>query len=71
VFHFLTEHTAKELLEQAAIASPIFKTRWRWAANRSLQLLRMAKGKRIALQIQRTRVGGPAGERVSAGGGVL
>jgi ATP-dependent Lhr-like helicase len=55
VFHFLTEHTAKELLEQAAIASPIFKTRWRWAANRSLQLLRMSKGKRIAPQIQRLR----------------
>ena len=55
VFHFLTEHTAKELLEQAAIASPIFKARWRWAAGRSLQLLRMSKGKRIAPQIQRTR----------------
>ncbi len=55
VFHFLTEHTAKELLEQAAIASPIFKTRWRWAAGRSLQLLRFSKGKRIAPQIQRTR----------------
>jgi ATP-dependent Lhr-like helicase len=55
VFQFLTEHTAKELLEQAAIASPIFKTRWRWAANRSLQLLRMSRGKRIAPQIQRTR----------------
>ncbi len=55
VFQFLTEHTAKELLEQAAIASPIFKTRWRWAANRSLQLLRFSKGKRIAPQIQRTR----------------
>jgi ATP-dependent Lhr-like helicase len=55
VFHFLTEHTAKELLEQAAIASPIFKNRWRWAAGRSLQLLRMSKGKRIAPQIQRTR----------------
>ncbi len=55
VFHFLTEHTAKELLEQAAIAAPVFKTRWRWAANRSLQLLRMSKGKRIAPQIQRTR----------------
>ncbi len=55
VFKFLTEHTAKELLEQAAIASPIFKTRWRWAANRSLQLLRMSKGKRVAPQIQRTR----------------
>ena len=55
VFQFLTEHTAKELLEQAAIASPIFKNRWRWAASRSLQLLRMSKGKRIAPQIQRTR----------------
>jgi ATP-dependent Lhr-like helicase len=55
VFQFLTENTAKELLEQAAIASPIFKTRWRWAANRSLQLLRMSNGKRIAPQIQRTR----------------
>jgi ATP-dependent Lhr-like helicase len=55
VFQFLTEHTAKELLEQASLASPIFKTRWRWAAGRSLQLLRFSKGKRIAPQIQRTR----------------
>ncbi len=55
VFHFLTEHTAQDLLEQAAIASPIFKTRWRWAANRSLQLLRFRNGKKVAPQIQRTR----------------
>jgi len=55
VFRFLTEHTAQELLEQASIASPIFKNRWRWAAGRSLQLLRMQKGKRVAPQIQRTR----------------
>ncbi len=55
VFQFLTEHTARELLEQASIASPIFKNRWRWAAGRSLQLLRFSKGKRIAPQIQRTR----------------
>jgi len=55
VFNFLTEHTARELLEQASIASPIFKNRWRWAAGRSLQLLRFSKGKRIAPQIQRTR----------------
>jgi ATP-dependent Lhr-like helicase len=55
VFRFLTEITTKGLLEQASIASPIFKTRWRWAAGRSLQLLRMSKGKRIAPQIQRTR----------------
>jgi ATP-dependent helicase Lhr and Lhr-like helicase len=55
VFQFLNERTAKELLEQASIPSPIFKARWRWAAGRSLQLLRFAKGKRIAPQIQRTR----------------
>jgi ATP-dependent helicase Lhr and Lhr-like helicase len=55
VFQFLTEHIVKELLEQASIASPIFKNRWRWAAGRSLQLLRFSKGKRIAPQIQRTR----------------
>jgi ATP-dependent Lhr-like helicase len=55
VFQFLTENTAKELLEQASLAAPVFKTRWRWAAGRSLQLLRMSKGKRIPPQIQRTR----------------
>jgi ATP-dependent Lhr-like helicase len=55
VFHFLTEMTARELLEQASIPSPLFKNRWRWAAGRSLQLLRMQKGKRVAPQIQRTR----------------
>ncbi|WP_263349803.1 DEAD/DEAH box helicase [Acidicapsa acidisoli] len=55
VFQFLTEQTVKGLLEQASIASPIFKTRWRWAAGRSLQLLRTSKGKRIAPQVQRTR----------------
>ena len=55
VFQFLTERTAKELLEQAAIPSPLFKNRWRWAAGRSLQLLRMQQGKRVAPQIQRTR----------------
>ncbi|MDE1160462.1 MAG: DEAD/DEAH box helicase [Acidobacteriaceae bacterium] len=55
VFHFLSVNTARTLLEQAAIPSPLFKNRWRWAAGRSLQLLRMQKGKRVAPQIQRTR----------------
>jgi len=55
VFHFLTVNTAKDLLEQASIPSPLFKNRWRWAAGRSLQLLRMQKGKRVPPQIQRTR----------------
>ncbi len=55
VFQFLTEQTAGELLEQACLTSPIFKNRWRWAAGRALQLLRMQKGKRVAPQVQRTR----------------
>ena len=55
VFQYLTHLTARELLEQAAIPSPLFKNRWRWAACRSLQLLRMQKGKRVAPQVQRTR----------------
>jgi ATP-dependent Lhr-like helicase len=55
VFQFLSTNTARTLLEQAAIPSPLFKSRWRWAASRSLQLLRMQKGKRVAPQIQRTR----------------
>jgi ATP-dependent Lhr-like helicase len=55
VFHYLSQGTAKELLEQAALASPIFKARWRWAAGRSLQLLRFQKGKRIPPQISRIR----------------
>jgi ATP-dependent Lhr-like helicase len=55
VFQFLTELTARTLLEQASLAAPVFKTRWRWAAGRSLQLLRNSKGKRIAPQVQRTR----------------
>jgi ATP-dependent helicase Lhr and Lhr-like helicase len=55
VFQFLTEVTTRTLLEQASLAAPVFKTRWRWAAGRSLQLLRNSKGKRIAPQVQRMR----------------
>jgi ATP-dependent Lhr-like helicase len=55
VFHFLTKETVTELLEQASLAAPVFKTRWRWDASRSLQLLRFQKGKKVAPQIQRIR----------------
>jgi len=55
VFHFLQLETFQEILEQAALASPIFKTRWRWDANRSLALLRFQGGKKVPPQIQRIR----------------
>lgn len=55
VFAFLTVETVTELLEQAALASPIFKTRWKWDAGRSLQLLRFQRGKKVPPQVLRTR----------------
>ena len=55
VFHFLNAETVQEVLIQAACASPIFATRWRWDANRSLALLRFQGGKKVPPQIQRMR----------------
>ncbi len=55
VFHFLSPDTVQPILEQAALASPIFGTRWRWDANRALALLRFQGGKKVPPQIQRMR----------------
>ena len=55
VFQFLQAETVQPILEQAALASPIFGTRWRWDANRSLALLRFMGGKKVPPQIQRMR----------------
>jgi ATP-dependent helicase Lhr and Lhr-like helicase len=55
VFHFLNAETVQSVLEQAALDSPIFGTRWRWDANRSLALLRFQGGKKVPPQIQRIR----------------
>jgi ATP-dependent helicase Lhr and Lhr-like helicase len=55
VFHFLQPETVQPVLEQAALASPIFGTRWRWDATRALALLRFQGGKKVPPQIQRMR----------------
>ncbi len=55
VFHFLNAETVQPILEQAALAAPVFGTRWRWDANRSLALLRFQGGKKVPPQIQRMR----------------
>ena len=55
VFHFLNAETVEPVLEQAALAAPVFGTRWRWDANRSLALLRFQGGKKVPPQIQRIR----------------
>ena len=55
VFHFLNAETVQPILEQAALASPFFATRWRWDAGRALALLRFQSGKKVPPQIQRMR----------------
>ena len=55
VFHFLHAASVEPLLEQAVLTSPIFATRWRWVAGRSLALLRFMGGKKVPPPIQRMR----------------
>lgn len=55
VFHFLNANTVEDVLTQAALASPLFGTRWRWTAMRSLAVLRFRGGKKLPLQILRMR----------------
>lgn len=55
VFQFLSTETVVNVLEQAILQSPLFTTRFRWSANRSLALLRYQGGKKVPPQIQRMR----------------
>jgi ATP-dependent helicase Lhr and Lhr-like helicase len=55
VFSMLRAADVEELLIQAALQSPMFETRWRWNATRSLTLLRSRGGKRVPPAIQRMR----------------
>ena len=47
VFAFLHSKSAEQLLVQALLAAPMFPTRWRWNAMRSLAILRHTSGKRV------------------------
>jgi ATP-dependent Lhr-like helicase len=53
VFEFLHESNVQEALEQAALPLPVFKNRFRWDAQRALQLIRFRNGKKVPPQIQR------------------
>ncbi|HEY4188411.1 MAG TPA: DEAD/DEAH box helicase [Polyangia bacterium] len=55
VFQMLRPEDIDELLTQASVQAPMFETRWRWNAMRSLALLRHRGGKRVPPQIQRMR----------------
>jgi len=55
VFSMLRADDVEELLIQAALQAPMFETRWRWNAMRSLALLRSRGGKRVPPALQRMR----------------
>jgi len=55
LFAFVRTRTAEDDLIQAALATPLFTTRWRWNATRALALLRHTGGRRVPMPIQRMR----------------
>src|SRR4029077_8869710 len=55
VFDFLHPASAREVLVQALLASPLFETRWRWNAQRSLLLERSRGGKKVPAPLLRMR----------------
>jgi ATP-dependent Lhr-like helicase len=57
VFDYLHPNSVKEVLTQAVLDQPMFESRWRWNATRSLVLPRSQGGKPVPPQILRMRAG--------------
>ncbi len=52
---YLKSHSVRQLLIQALLDSPLFVSRWRWASNTALAVLRMRNGKKVMPQQQRNQ----------------
>lgn len=57
VYDYLKGPTAEKVLVQALLQAPMFETRWRWNATRSLLVERARAGKKIPPPIVRMRAG--------------
>ena len=55
VFEYVKAASTRETLTQALLTAPMFGARWRWNATRSLAILRMRGGKKVAPQLMRMR----------------
>ena len=51
VFEYVKSASVEATLTQALLTAPMFGARWRWNATRSLAILRMRAGKKVAPQI--------------------
>ncbi len=54
-FHFVRARELRATLEQAILAAPMFGTRFRWNASRSLAVLRFERGRKVPPFLQRMR----------------
>jgi ATP-dependent Lhr-like helicase len=55
VFRYLHPSTVKDILIQAFLDAPVFKTRWRWNTTISLAVARMSGGRKVPAPLQRMR----------------
>jgi ATP-dependent Lhr-like helicase len=53
VFRYLHPATAREVLVQAFLDAPVFKTRWRWNTTISLAVPRQQSGRKVPPHLQR------------------
>jgi ATP-dependent Lhr-like helicase len=53
VFRYLHPETTEDVLVQALLDAPVFKTRWRWNTTVALAVPRARGGRKLAPQIQR------------------
>ncbi|HMF61331.1 MAG TPA: DEAD/DEAH box helicase, partial [Vicinamibacterales bacterium] len=53
VFRYLHPETTRDVLVQAFLDAPVFKTRWRWNTTISLAVPRRRGGRKVAPQLQR------------------
>jgi ATP-dependent Lhr-like helicase len=53
VFRYLHPETTRDVLVQAFLDAPVFKTRWRWNTTISLAVPRARAGRKVPPQIQR------------------
>jgi ATP-dependent Lhr-like helicase len=53
VFRYLHPETARDVLVQAFLDAPVFKTRWRWNTTVALAVPRSRGGRKVAPQLQR------------------
>ena len=55
IFDYLKPATARDVLVQALLPAPMFETRWRWNAQRSLLLERSRNGRKVPANLLRMR----------------